>query len=78
MRKTSFYLADEDAERLRRLAIRDGKSQSELIREGVRLVIAEVGTQPRVFRSLGAGHSGGARHARWDADQLYRKSFREQ
>jgi Arc/MetJ-type ribon-helix-helix transcriptional regulator len=78
MRKTSFYLTDEDADKLRRLAMRDGKSQSELIREGVRLVIAEVGTQPRVFRSMGAGHGGGARAPDWNADQLYRRSFREE
>jgi hypothetical protein len=78
MRKRSFYLADEDAERLRRLANRDGKSQAELIRKGVRLVFAEAEARPRIFRSLGAGHSGGATHLGWNADQLYRKSFGEQ
>jgi hypothetical protein len=75
MRKTSFYLSDEDAENLRRLAMRHGKSQAELIREGIRLVIAEVGARPRIFRSLGAGHGGGAASLDWNADQLYRKAF---
>jgi Arc/MetJ-type ribon-helix-helix transcriptional regulator len=77
MRKTSFYLTDEDAERLSRLAMRDGKSQAELIREGVRLVIADIEARPRIFRSLGAGHGGGTKYPTWNADQLYRKSFGE-
>jgi hypothetical protein len=75
MRKRSFSLTEEDAERLRRLATRDGKSRADLIREGVRLVIADVGAGPRVFRSLGAGHGGVAKRLDWNADQLYRKSF---
>jgi ribbon-helix-helix CopG family protein len=75
MRKTSFDLTDEDAERLRLLARRVGKSQASLIREGVRLVIADVRAGPRVFRSLGAGHGGSTKRLDWNADQLYRKSF---
>lgn len=75
MRKTSVYLTDEEAEGLRRLAAREGRAQAELIREGVRRVIAEIEAQPRTFRSLGAGRSGrgAAKAARWTSDVLYRK-----
>jgi len=77
MRKTSVYLTDEEAEGLRRLALREGRAQAELIREGVRRVIAEIEAQPRSFRSLGAGRSGGrtAPVARWTSDDLYRKAM---
>lgn len=77
MRKTSVYLTDEEAEGLRRLAIREGRAQADLIREGVRRVIAEIESQPRTFRSLGAGRSGrcGATAARWTSDELYRKAM---
>lgn len=77
MRKTSVYLTDEEAEGLRRLAVREGRAQAELIREGVRRVIAEIEAQPRSFRSLGAGRSGGgtAKAARWTSDELYRKAM---
>lgn len=75
MRKTSVYLTDEDAEGLRRLSVREGKAQAELIREGVRRVIAEVDAEPRTFRSLAAGRGGGSRPPRWDPDELYRKTM---
>jgi hypothetical protein len=75
MRKTSVYLTDEEAEGLRRLAVREGKPQAELIREGVRRVIAEVDAEPRTFRSLGAGRGGGAKPPEWNADELYRKTM---
>lgn len=39
--------------RLRRLAAVNGKSQADLIREGVRRVIAEEHPEQRVFLSLG-------------------------
>ena len=77
MRKTSVYLTDEEAEGLRRLAVREGRAQAELIREGVRRVIAEIETQPRTFRSLAAGRGGRAatKAARWTSDELYRKAM---
>jgi hypothetical protein len=56
MRKTTVYLSDEQAEALRRTSSVTGKSQSDLIREGIAAV-----TKPaneRVFRSRGAGDSG--------------------
>ena len=73
MRKTSVYLTNEESEALRRAATTSGKAQSELIREGVRRVIVEVGDAPRIFRSMGAGQGGGAPYRRWSAADVYRK-----
>ena len=73
MRKTSVYLTGEEADGLRRLAVREGRPQAELIREGIRRVIAEAGPQGRVFRSLGVARSDGKRPARWTSDELLRK-----
>ena len=75
MRKTSVYLTDDEAEGLRRLAVREGRPQAELIREGVRKVIAEIESQPRAFRSLAAGRGGGKKTARWTSDELYRTAM---
>ena len=71
MRKTSVYLSDQEAEQLRLLAIRDGRPQAELIREGVRHVIAESSTEQRRYRSLGKGRGGGRPYKRWSADALH-------
>lgn len=69
--KTTVYIDDSQAERLGRLASASGRSQAELIREGVERVLSEAPS--RTFRSMGKGRSGeGAR--RWDADELYRKA----
>lgn len=73
MRKTSVYLTDDEAEGLRRVAIREGRPQAELIREGVRRVIADVEAQPRIFRSMGAGHGGGRPYEAWDPAELHEK-----
>lgn len=56
MRKTTVYLTDEEAEALRRTAARTGRSQSELIREGVRRV---TGRGARRFRSMAMGEGTG-------------------
>ena len=77
MRKTSVYLTDDEAEGLRRLAVREGRPQAELIREGVRKVIAEIETKPRTFRSLGSGRGGRVKEAAWNSDELYRKAMGE-
>lgn len=74
MRKTSVYLTAEEAEGLRQLAVREGRPQAELIREGVRRVIAEVTSRPRTFRSLGVARSGESMPRRWTSSELYRKS----
>jgi len=77
MRKTSVYLTDDEAEGLRRLAVHEGRPQAELIREGVRKVLAEIEAQPRWFRSLAAGRGGGTKAARWTSEELYRKAMGE-
>ncbi len=73
MRKTSVYLTEDEAEGLRRLAVREGRPQAELIREGVRRVIADIEAQPRVFRSLATGRGGARKPAAWTSDELHRK-----
>ncbi|MDQ3708644.1 MAG: ribbon-helix-helix protein, CopG family [Actinomycetota bacterium] len=35
MRKTSLYLSDDDARRLRRLAAAEGRSQAEIVRSAI-------------------------------------------
>lgn len=77
MRKTSVYLTSDEAEGLRQLAIREGRPQAELIREGVRRVLAESGAPRRALRSLGVGRSDGGRPASWTSDEVYRKAMGE-
>jgi Ribbon-helix-helix protein, copG family len=74
MRKTSVYLSDQEAELLRQLSIRDGRPQAELIREGVRHVIAEAAGARR-YRSLAKGHGGGRPYAPWNDGELYRRKM---
>lgn len=74
MRKTSVYLTADEAEGLRQLAVREGRPQAELIRDGIRRVIAESGARPRTFRSLGIARSDGSKPRRWNSDELYRKA----
>ena len=74
MRKTSVYLSDDEAEGLRRVAASEGIAQAELIREGVRRVIADADeSRPRTFHSLGKGHGGGRPYERWSSEELYRR-----
>ena len=72
MHKTTVYIDDSQAERLGRLATASGRSQAELIREGVERMLSEA--PPRTFHSMGKGHSGGSGDRHWDADELYRKA----
>jgi len=71
MRKTSVYLTEDEAEGLRRVAVREGRPQAELIREGVRRVIADRDSQPRTFRSLGKGR--GPVYERWTPTEVHDK-----
>lgn len=73
MKKTSVYLTEDEASDLRRLAVREGKPQAELIREGIRRVIDDASATRRVFRSLGKGRGDGRPHETWNADELYRE-----
>jgi Arc/MetJ-type ribon-helix-helix transcriptional regulator len=75
MRKTSVYLSDAEIEGLRREANATGRSQSELIREGIRLVLSKGVVQERRFHSLGNGSGSGAPFSHWDPDDLYRKAM---
>jgi hypothetical protein len=72
MYKTSVYLTPEEVVQLRRTAARTGRSQAELIREGVRLVTADGGRKGRTFHSMGKGRGGGAPYRGWEADDLHR------
>ena len=73
MRKTSVYLDDDEAEGIRRLAASTGKSQADLIREGVRRVIADQDPEHRAFLSLGKGRGGGKPYSKWEPAGLFRK-----
>ncbi len=73
MRKTSVYLDNDEAEGLKRVAAATGRAQADLIREGVRKVIAETQPNVRVFKSLGKGRGGGRRVTGWNATSLYKK-----
>lgn len=75
MKKTSVYLTEEEAVDLRRLAVREGRSQAELIRDGIRRVIDEAGRKPRKFKSLGKGRGGGKPYRRLSSQRLYEKAF---
>ncbi|MCA1595877.1 MAG: ribbon-helix-helix domain-containing protein, partial [Chloroflexi bacterium] len=70
MRKTSVYLSDDESDGLRRAATLSGRSQAELIREGVQSLLAQKYPRERVFHSLGHGSAGGGALS-WDAEDLY-------
>ncbi len=72
MRKTSVYLTDDEAEELRKVAVATGRSQADLIREGIQHVLLATGTRNRQFHSLGKEHGGGSAYQSWDVDDLYR------
>lgn len=68
--KTSVYLDEDDKRRLAEYARASGTSEAELLRRGVRLVLAEV-ERPRPHLALGASKDG---HSARDADELLRDS----
>jgi len=69
--KTTVYLSEEEAAGLRRLAAATGRSQSELIREGVRHVVAR--PPKRTFHSMAVGE--GPPYAPWDAGELFDRAM---
>ncbi len=75
MKKTSVYLTEEEAAGLRQLAVREGRSQAELIRDGIRRVIEGAEPHAREFKSLGKGHGGGRRYRKWTSSEVYDKAF---
>jgi Arc/MetJ-type ribon-helix-helix transcriptional regulator len=68
MRKTSVYLSDEEADGLRALARSTGRSQAELIREGVRRLLRKA--PRRTFHSMGKGAGEAGEERRWDSGDL--------
>ncbi len=72
MNKTSVYLDDDDLARLRRLQQTTGKSQSELLRAGLRALAGEPQVPPKP-RSLGIGDWEPEGNRRWNADELARR-----
>jgi Ribbon-helix-helix domain len=72
MYKTSVYLTPKEAQDLRLVATRTGRSQAELIREGVRLVTGVKEPERRTFHSMAAGRGGGAPYRAWDPEELHR------
>jgi Arc/MetJ-type ribon-helix-helix transcriptional regulator len=72
MRKTSVYLSEDEWEALRRAAAESGRSQSELIREGIRRVTTR---RTRRFRSMGMGEGTGEPVGR-RAEELLARSLR--
>jgi hypothetical protein len=74
MRKTSVYLTEDEADDLRRIAIREGRPQADLIREGVRRVIQELAAR-REFRSLGQGRGGGRPYERWRPEDIAKREL---
>ena len=73
MRKTTVYLTDEEAAALQRVAAQTGRSQSELIREGVRVVTSAA--EERRFRSMGKGEGTGEPVGRM-AEELLAETLR--
>ena len=73
MKKTSVYLTEDEAEALRRLALNSGRSQAELIRDGIRHVLASDNGSERRFHSMGKGRGTGSPYTPWDVDDLYNK-----
>jgi predicted transcriptional regulator len=59
MRKTSVYLAEDQAERLARLARQEGRSQAEILREAVASYEPRP-SQDRDFALAGSGYGDGS------------------
>lgn len=73
MRRTTVYLTADEAAALRRMSAASGRSQADLIREGLLRVLGE--PKARRFHSMGKGRSKRPTQRRWTADEVYRKAF---
>ena len=71
MQRTTVYLSEQQAEALRRTARATGRSQSDLIREGVDLVTEVAADRPR-FRFIGTADGPVPSIYDWETDSLYR------
>ncbi len=71
MKKTSIYLDDVDLDRLRRLAVREGRSQADIVREA--LAVYEAQRKPeRTFAIDGAWQGDGTSVADISEEELLR------
>jgi hypothetical protein len=71
------YLTEDEADQLRTLARATGRSQAELIREGIRRVLR--GKNPRrTFHSMGKGAADGTGLRHWSADDLAGRRLRRE
>jgi predicted transcriptional regulator len=75
MKKTSVYLEDEHAERLRQLARREGRSQAEVLRDAI-MVYAERAKPDRNFVCDGIAEGPGGSIADIPEEELL-KGFGE-
>ncbi|HEV3308966.1 MAG TPA: ribbon-helix-helix domain-containing protein [Chloroflexota bacterium] len=72
MKETSVYIEESEVERLRHPAAASGRSQADLIRDGISLVLKGEPVKERVFHSLGRGQGDGTPYRRWSSDKLHR------
>jgi hypothetical protein len=70
MKKTTVYLPDELSDRLKQAAAASGKSEAELIREGVEYVV-EIELTPRPRAPLWSGPGNLAEHV----DEILAEGF---
>ena len=75
MKKTSVYLEDEQVERLRQLAAREGRSQAEILRDAI-LTYAEQKKRLRKFALAGIADGPGGSVADIPEEELL-KGFGE-
>ncbi len=66
-----MYLSEDEASGLRRMAAATGRSQSELIREGVQHVVSQ--PPKRTFHSMGV--ADGPPYAPWDPAEVYARAM---
>ncbi len=76
MKKTSVYLSDEESDGLRALSRATGRSQAELIREGIRRVLRGKSSK-RTFHSMGLGAGDGSGARSWSPDELAQRRLGE-
>jgi Arc/MetJ-type ribon-helix-helix transcriptional regulator len=69
MKKTSVYLSEEEADGLRALSRATGRSQAELIREGIRRMLRGKSSKRR-FHSMGFGAGDGSGARSWSPEEL--------
>lgn len=59
MKKTSVYLEDHQAKRLRQLARAEGRSQAEILRDAIALYRSPANQPPRTFAMAGIAEGPG-------------------